>query len=85
MQPWRGLKGGKEQSRALIATEMIPETGLISSEGCRKDGDQHWKGQIWLRFWTWKGAEEGLGSLVPAAWFLRVSWAILRGNLKSQR
>lgn len=40
---------------------MSPETRLISSEVCGKDGDQHWKGQIWLRFWSLEGSGGGIG------------------------
>lgn len=59
--PQRGLEGGEQQSRALIAAEMSPETGLISSGEPKKDGDQLPKGKILLHFWSLEGSRAGTG------------------------
>lgn len=61
--PQRGLEGGEQQSRALIAAEMSPETGLISSGNLRKMVTSSQKDIFCFISGAWRGAEQGLGSL----------------------
>lgn len=58
---------------------------MISSEGYGKVVANTGKDRFGFISGAWKGAEERLGSLAQAPWFLGVSWSILRGNFKTQK